>query len=50
MRNRLMHDGASTSLGEAIKRHGGEAHEVRERFDHLSTTDREALLEFLRSL
>jgi CxxC motif-containing protein (DUF1111 family) len=50
LRTRLMHDGASVTLIDAVLRHGGEAAEVRRRFKALSVTDQEALLEFLRSL
>ena len=50
LRPRLMHDGSSLSLRDAILRHRGEAQEESRRFDRLSTEDQEALLEFLRSL
>ncbi len=50
LRTRLMHDGASVTLADAILRHRGEAHEVTRRFERLSRNDREAILEFLRSL
>ena len=50
MRPRLMHDGASLTLTEAIERHAKEAGEVTDRFQRLTAADREALLEFLRSL
>jgi CxxC motif-containing protein (DUF1111 family) len=46
----LMHDGQSVTLRDAISRHLGEAIEVTERFRKLKRTDREALIEFLRSL
>jgi CxxC motif-containing protein (DUF1111 family) len=49
-RSRLMHDGASLTLHDAIVRHGGEAKEVVEHFKHLSSADRDALLTFLQSL
>ena len=49
-RSRLMHDGASLTVHDAIVRHRGEAGEAAEHFKHLSFADREALLEFLRSL
>lgn len=45
-----MHDLKSLSMEDAIERHQGEASEVERRFDELSTTDREALLTFLKSL
>ncbi len=50
LRTRLMHDGASVTLSDAIDRHRGEAKSARRRFKCLSAADREALLEFLRSL
>jgi CxxC motif-containing protein (DUF1111 family) len=49
-RSRLMHDGASLTLYDAIVRHGGEAGEAAKRFKHLPAADREALLTFLQSL
>ena len=48
--SRLMHDGASTTLLDAILRHQGEAREVTEKFQRLKSSEKEALLEFLRSL
>jgi CxxC motif-containing protein (DUF1111 family) len=50
LRLRLMHDGASLSLSDAILRHGGEAKKARLAFQKLSRTDQEALFYFLRSL
>jgi CxxC motif-containing protein (DUF1111 family) len=50
MRTRLMHDGGSVTLNDAIRRHRGEAAEVTERYERLSDGDREALLTFLRTL
>ena len=47
---RLMHDGASVEVGDAVRRHKGEAEEVTERFSKLSPADRKALLAFLQSL
>jgi CxxC motif-containing protein (DUF1111 family) len=49
-RNRLMHDGESTTLRDAIRRHREEAYESAHRFDRLSATDQRAILEFLSSL
>jgi len=49
-RSRLMHDGASLTLHDAIVRHGGEAKDAAKRFKCLSPADREALLTFLQSL
>ena len=50
LHSRLMHDGASVTLLDAILRHRGEAEHVTKKFEHLKPSDREALLEFLRSL
>ena len=49
-RNRLMHDGESTTLRDAILRHSGEAAEVTTHFQQLSHSDQEAILDFLSSL
>jgi len=50
LHSRLMHDGASVTLLDAILRHRGEAAHVTEKFRKLKPADKEALLEFLRSL
>ena len=50
LRIRLMHDGTSVKLGDAILQHRGEAGEVTRRFERLSHSDQEAILEFLSSL
>jgi CxxC motif-containing protein (DUF1111 family) len=50
LRTRLMHDGDSVTLGDAIRRHRGEAEEVTRRFKELPAPEQEAVLEFLRSL
>jgi CxxC motif-containing protein (DUF1111 family) len=50
LRPRLMHDGASLTLRDAILRHRGEAQDESRKFDRLGKEDQEALLEFLRSL
>jgi CxxC motif-containing protein (DUF1111 family) len=50
LHSRLMHDGASVTLLDAILRHRGEAEHVTEKFEKLKPSEREALLEFLRSL
>ena len=50
LRTRLMHDGASVTLSDAIERHGREAKDTTRRFQRLSPADRDAVLEFLRSL
>jgi CxxC motif-containing protein (DUF1111 family) len=50
LRPRMMHDGASLTLREAILRHRGEAEKSSERFRHMGRSDQDALEEFLRSL
>jgi CxxC motif-containing protein (DUF1111 family) len=50
LHSRLMHDGASVTFLDAILRHGGEAAHVTEKFRQLKPSEKEALLEFLRSL
>ena len=50
LRPRLMHDGASLTLREAILRHRGEASHVSQQFEKLKREDQEALIEFLKSL
>jgi CxxC motif-containing protein (DUF1111 family) len=50
LRSRLMHDGESLTLRDAIERHRGEASDARQRFSWLSADEQEALLTFLRSL
>lgn len=49
-RSRLMHDGASVTLRDAILRHGGEAGDAKLHFQRLSQSDREAMVAFLSSL
>ncbi len=49
-RNRLMHDGLSFTLQEAIMRHAGQATGVTNRYSQLSVSDNEKLLAFLHSL
>jgi CxxC motif-containing protein (DUF1111 family) len=50
LRPRLMHDGQSVTLREAILRHRGEAAHVSQRFEKLKKEDQEAIIEFLKSL
>ena len=50
LRSRLMHDGASVTLLDAIFRHRGEAEHANEKFRKLKPGEKEALLTFLRSL
>ena len=46
----FLHDGRARNLAEAILWHGGEAEASKAYFRRLPTADREALLQFLRSL
>jgi CxxC motif-containing protein (DUF1111 family) len=46
----LMHDGASLTFRDAIERHRGEASRVTWKFEHLVHKDRNAIVEFLKSL
>jgi CxxC motif-containing protein (DUF1111 family) len=49
----FLHDGPTNDLKVAIEQHassGSEANEVIENFDMLSTSDQQALLNFLRAL
>src|ERR1700680_1103306 len=50
LRPRLMHDGASLTLRDAILRHRGEANHVNQQFEKLKTEDQAAIIEFLKSL
>jgi len=50
LHSRLMHDGASLTFTDAILRHRGEAAHVTEKFEKFTPDEKEALLEFLRSL
>jgi CxxC motif-containing protein (DUF1111 family) len=50
LRPRLMHDGASLTLLDAITRHRGEASHVIQQFEKLKKPDQEAIIEFLKSL
>jgi CxxC motif-containing protein (DUF1111 family) len=46
----LLHDGRARTLIEAILWHGGEARPSRERFIHMTSAERQALLDYLESL
>jgi CxxC motif-containing protein (DUF1111 family) len=50
LRPRLMHDGASLTLLDAITRHKGEASHIIQQFEKLKRPDQEAIIEFLKSL
>lgn len=45
-----LHDGRAMTLTEAILMHGGEARTARDAFADLSKADRQAVIDFLRSL
>jgi CxxC motif-containing protein (DUF1111 family) len=47
---RYLHDGRARTLQEAILWHGGEGRRARDAFKKLSKRDREALIQFLKSL
>ncbi len=50
VRSRLMHDGLSVQVDDAIRRHRGEAEHVTNKFLKLKPADQKALLVFLQSL
>ena len=50
LRSRLMHDGLSVQLDDAIRRHRGEAEKIAEKFEKLKPAEKNALLTFLQSL
>jgi CxxC motif-containing protein (DUF1111 family) len=50
LRPRLMHDGTSLTLLEAITRHRGEAAHITQQFEKLKKSEQEAIIEFLKSL
>jgi CxxC motif-containing protein (DUF1111 family) len=49
-RSRLMHDGLTFSLQEAIARHGGQASSVVTRFNRLTNQQKNQVMSFLNSL
>jgi CxxC motif-containing protein (DUF1111 family) len=50
LHSRLMHDGASVTFTDAIRRHRGEASQVTDAFEKLTPAEKKALLTFLESL
>jgi CxxC motif-containing protein (DUF1111 family) len=48
--SRLMHDGASLTITDAIERHQGEAKQAAQKFQRLKPKEKQALLAFLQSL
>jgi CxxC motif-containing protein (DUF1111 family) len=46
----LMHDGRAKSIEEAIQLHGGEAAASKNNFNQMATSERYAILKFLKSL
>lgn len=50
LRPRLMHDGGSTTMRDAILRHRSEASDATDRFLKLSASEQQAIITFLRSL
>jgi CxxC motif-containing protein (DUF1111 family) len=49
-RDRLLHDGESLTIDEAVRRHGGEAMLVVDNYISLSNTKKKQILTFLSSL
>src|SRR5262244_1504437 len=49
LRPRLMHDGESLTLLDAIARHSGEARQVSKQFEKLKRPEQDAIIEFLKS-
>ncbi|RDV37175.1 thiol oxidoreductase [Bradymonadaceae bacterium TMQ3] len=47
---RLLHDGRATTFDEAIRWHGGEGLDARQRYEALSPAEQEALVHFLEQL
>ena len=45
-----MHDGNSLQIGDAIKRHKGEAAAVVDKFNHTSDQGKQDVIAFLNSL
>jgi CxxC motif-containing protein (DUF1111 family) len=50
IKSRFMHDNASITLDDAIRRHAGEARQVTSRFKQLSPEEQQQLITFLHSL
>jgi CxxC motif-containing protein (DUF1111 family) len=50
VRSPLLHDGRAARIEDAIRMHGGEAAGVRSDFERLGPAERQALLNFLKSL
>src|SRR3984893_11395664 len=50
LRSRLMHDGQSLTLLDAITRHSGEAGHVIKQFEKLKRPEQNVIIEFLKSL
>ena len=50
VRSPLLHDGRAPRIEDAIQAHGGEAMAVRSESDRLAPAERQALLDFLKSL
>jgi CxxC motif-containing protein (DUF1111 family) len=49
-RDRLMHDGETLTRNEAILRHAGQATDIINNYNNLSTTQKNQLITFLNSL
>ncbi len=49
-RGKFLHDGRATSVSDAISAHGGQATAARNAFSGLSTSEQQALLQFLQCI
>ena len=45
-----LHDGRARTIDEAIRWHGGEAEQSKQAYEALSSTQRNAIIDFLESL
>lgn len=50
LRERYLHDGRASTVDLAIRSHDGEARTIRDRYNALPASQRQALLEFLKSI
>jgi CxxC motif-containing protein (DUF1111 family) len=50
LRSKFLHDGAATTIEQAIDLHAGEAQRSRDRFAKANAKEKAALLAFLKSL
>ena len=50
VRKQLMHDGASLTIRDSIRRHDGESQRSRQRFNNLSPQEQQLVIDFLSVL